>query len=253
MCQGAANEDLKGKVAIVTGSARGIGKAIALELARRGADVVITDVDEAQAVATSDEIGALGRRTLAVPCDVSNRGQVDALVKRTVDELGRLDLFVNNAGVTRDTLLLRMSEEQWNLVLDINLKGTFFGCQAAAKVMVKARSGRIVNIASVVGITGNAGQANYSASKAGVIALTKTAAKELASRNINVNAVAPGFIETEMTRSLSDAARKAFLEHIPLARPGTPEDVARAVAFLCSPEAAYITGQCITVDGGLTM
>ena len=253
MPQSVVRQDLKGKSAIVTGSARGIGKAIASALADRGADLVISDVDEAQAQRTCDEIMALDRRAIAVPCDVSKREQVGALVERAVSEFGKLDIFVNNAGVTRDTLLVRMSEEQWDLVLDINLKGTFFGCQAAAKVMMKARTGRIVNVASITGLVGNVGQANYSASKAGVIALTRTVAKEFAARGINVNAVAPGFIETEMTRELSDKARAQFLQNVPLGRGGTPEDGATVVAFLCSADADYITGQCITIDGGLTI
>ncbi|CAK0763081.1 3-oxoacyl-(acyl-carrier-protein) reductase FabG [Gammaproteobacteria bacterium] len=246
------NEDLKGKVAIVTGSARGIGRAIALALAGRGADVVISDVLEDAARATADEIIALGRRSLVIRCNVTNRGEVDNLIQQTVNELGRLDILVNNAGITQDTLLVRMSEEQWDRVLDINLKGTFFACQSAAKVMMKARSGKIVNIASVVGLTGNVGQANYAASKAGVIALTKTVSKELASRNVNVNSVAPGFIETDMTKQLSEAARKSFLDHIPMNRAGSAEDVANAVVFLCSPAADYITGHCLTIDGGMT-
>ncbi|CAK0768054.1 3-oxoacyl-(acyl-carrier-protein) reductase FabG [Gammaproteobacteria bacterium] len=247
-----SHEDLKGKVAIVTGSARGIGRAIALALANRGADVVISDVLEDAARVTADEIIALGQRSLAARCNVINRGEVDNLIQQTVTELGRLDILVNNAGITQDTLMIRMSEEQWDRVLDINLKGTFFACQSAAKVMIKARSGKIVNIASVVGLTGNIGQVNYAASKAGVIALTKTLSKELASRNINVNSVAPGFIETDMTKQLSDAARKMFLDNIPLSRAGSPEDVANAVVFLCSPAANYITGHCLTVDGGMT-
>ncbi|CAK0753335.1 3-oxoacyl-(acyl-carrier-protein) reductase FabG [Gammaproteobacteria bacterium] len=244
--------DLKGKVAIVTGSARGIGRAIASALAQRGADVVISDVLEDAARETADQLLAHGGRTLAVRCNVANRGEVEHLIQETVQSLGRLDILVNNAGITRDTLLVRMSEEQWDLVLDINLKGTFFACQAAAKVMMKARSGKIVNIASVVGLTGNVGQANYAASKAGVIALTKTVSKELGTRNVCVNAVAPGFIESDMTKSLSEAARKAFMDHIPLNRPGTTEDVANAVVFLCSPASDYITGHCLTVDGGMT-
>jgi 3-oxoacyl-[acyl-carrier protein] reductase len=246
-----AREDLLGKVAIVTGSARGIGRAIALALARRGADVVISDVVEDQAGATAQEIRALGRRSLAVRCDVSQRDQVFALVERTVGELGTLDIHVNNAGITRDALLLRMTEEQWDLVLDINLKGTFFGCQAASKVMLKQRAGKIVNVASIMGLVGNAGQANYAASKAGVIALTRSAAKELAGRNINVNAIAPGFIETEMTRALPESAVKSFLEMVPMKRTGKPEEVADLVCFLASSESDYITGQVITIDGGL--
>ena len=249
----ALKEDLLGQVAIVTGSARGIGKAIALALARRGADVVITDIDEAVSRATSKEIEGLGRRSLAIRCDVSQKADVETLVKTTLGTLGGLDIFVNNAGITRDTLLMRMSEEQWDQVLDINLKGTFFGCQVAGKAMMKARRGRIVNLASIMGLVGNVGQANYAASKGGVIALTRSAAKELAARNINVNAIAPGFIETEMTRELPEKSRQQFLDIVPLKRVGTPEDVAHLVCFLCSEESSYITGQVIVIDGGLTI
>jgi 3-oxoacyl-(acyl-carrier-protein) reductase len=246
-------EDLTGKVAVVTGSARGIGRAIALALARRGADVVVSDVDLPGAESTAAEIAALGRRSLAVRCNVVRRDEVDALVERALADLGRLDIFVNNAGITRDGLAIRMTEEQWDLVLDINLKGTFFGCAAAAKAMMKARAGVIVNIASITGLLGNVGQANYAASKAGVIALTRTLAKELASRNIRVNAVAPGFIETEMTRDMTDKAKAAFLEYVPMGRGGRPEEIAEVVGFLCAPASSYITGECITVDGGLTI
>ncbi len=245
--------NLKGQTAIITGAGRGIGRAIALALAGRGADVVVGDIDAAAAQAVASEAAALGVRSAAVACNVVIRSEVEALVERALSEFGRLDILVNNAGITRDTLLVRMTEEQWDLVLDVNLKGTFFGCQAAAKPMMKARSGKIVNLASITGLIGNAGQANYSASKAGVIALTRTVAKELASRNVQVNAIAPGFIETEMTRELPEKARAAFLDNIPLARPGTPDDVANLVCFLASPESAYITGQCIAIDGGLTM
>lgn len=246
-------EDLPGKVAIVTGSARGIGKAIAKALAERGADVVISDVDLEGAQVTSQEIAGLGHRSLALPCDVSQRGEVESLIETTVKELGRLDILVNNAGITRDGLLVRMSEDQWDRVLDINLKGTFLSCQAAAKVMMRQRAGKIINVASITGLIGNAGQANYSASKAGVLALTKTVAKELASRGITVNAVAPGFIATEMTAEMTAKAKEAFLDQIPLKRAGTPEDVAQVVCFLASPAADYITGECLVVDGGLTM
>jgi 3-oxoacyl-[acyl-carrier protein] reductase len=251
MSENTINMGLGDKVAVVTGSARGIGRAIALELARQGADVVISDVEEPQAGSTAEDVTKMGRRSSAVRCDVSNRDEVEALVQQTVEQFGKLDIFINNAGITRDTLALRMSEEQWCQVLDINLKGTFFGCQSAAKVMVKARRGKIVNIASVVGLTGNPGQANYSASKAGVVALTRTLAKELAPRNINVNAIAPGFIETEMTGHIPEKARAAWLDKIPLSRPGTPEDVAHLVCFLCSSASDYITGQVIPIDGGM--
>jgi 3-oxoacyl-[acyl-carrier protein] reductase len=242
---------LSGQRAIVTGSGRGIGRAIALELAKRGADVVISDVDEEAAKSVSSEIEQLGRRSLAVRCDVSRKGDVDSLVSEAVERLGGLEIFVNNAGITKDTLFIRMTPDQWEQVLDINLKGTFFGCQSAAKVMMKARTGSIVNVASVVGLMGNPGQANYASSKAGVITLTRTLAKELAPRNVRVNAVAPGFIETEMTDKLDDKARSAFLEHIPLKRPGTPDDVAGVISWLCSPYASYLTGQTIAIDGGL--
>ncbi|MCK4412302.1 MAG: 3-oxoacyl-[acyl-carrier-protein] reductase [Candidatus Eisenbacteria sp.] len=253
MTEASAQQNLAGKVALVTGAARGIGRAIALALARRGADLVISDIDEDGAKQTAAAISELGRRSLAVRCDVSRRDEVEALVNETVTQLGSLDILINNAGITRDTLLVRMTEEQWDLVLDINLKGTFFGCQAAAKRMMKARAGKIINLASITGLIGNVGQANYSASKAGVIALTRTVAKELAARNIQVNAIAPGFIETEMTREVSEKARAAFLENIPLKRAGKPEDVAQLVCFLASADADYITGQCITIDGGLTI
>ena len=251
MSENRIEQYLEGQRAIVTGSGRGIGRAIALELAKRGADVVISDVDDESAGAVVAEVEQLGRRSLAVRCDVSRKGDVETLVSEAVDKLGGLEIFVNNAGITRDTLFIRMSPEQWEQVLDVNLKGTFFGCQAAAKVMMKARNGSIVNVASVVGMMGNPGQANYASSKAGVITLTRTLAKELASRNVRVNAVAPGFIETEMTGKLDDKARDAFLEHIPLKRPGTPDDVAQAICWLCSPYASYLTGQTIAIDGGL--
>ncbi len=253
MAEEARTQDLAEQVAIVTGSARGIGKSIALALARRGADVVITDIDAEAAHATSQEITALGRRSLAIRCNVAKKLDVEALVKTTIDELGRLDIYVNNAGITRDGLMIRMSEEQWDLVLDINLKGTFFGCQVAGKAMMKARRGRIVNLASIMGLVGNVGQANYAASKGGVIALTRSAAKEMAARNINVNAIAPGLIETEMTRELPEKSRQQFLETVPLKRVGRPEDVANLVCFLCSQESSYITGQVIVIDGGLTI
>jgi len=253
MTETGRRDDLRDQVAAVTGAGRGIGRTIALALARRGAAVAVADVDLEATQGVAREIEDLGCRALASRCDVSQRADVETFIERTVQELGRLDVLVNNAGITRDGLLVRMSEEQWDRVLDINLKGAFFGCQAAAKVMMRARSGRIVNVASISGLTGNAGQANYAASKAGIIALTKSAARELAGRGIRVNAVAPGFIATDMTAEMPEKARQAFLQGIALQRAGTPEDVANVVCFLSSAESDYVTGQCIVVDGGLTM
>ncbi|MEW6013848.1 MAG: 3-oxoacyl-[acyl-carrier-protein] reductase [Candidatus Zixiibacteriota bacterium] len=241
------------KTALVTGSARGIGKAIAYRLGTEGAKVVISDVLFDLASATAEEFRRAGFESHAVKADVTKADDVASLVEETVTRFGTLDIVVNNAGITRDTLLLRMSEADWDLVLNINLKGAFLMTQAAAKVMIKQRSGRIINISSVVGRMGNAGQANYASSKAGLLGLTKSAAKELASRGITVNAVAPGYIATEMTEKLSDAAKEAFLNNIPLKRPGTPDDIAGVVAFLASEDAAYLTGQVIGVDGGLLM
>jgi 3-oxoacyl-[acyl-carrier protein] reductase len=245
--------DFKGKTALITGSARGIGKAIGERLAASGARVVVSDVLIEQAENTAREFGDKGYEAIAVKADVTSAEDVNRLLESTIARFQTIDILVNNAGITRDALLIRMSEEDWDRVLDINLKGAFLMTKGAAKIMMKQRSGRIINISSDIGRMGNAGQANYAASKAGLIGLTKTAAKELAGRNITVNAIAPGFIATDMTEKLSDAAREAILNNIPLQRVGTPQDIAAVVAFLASDDASYITGQVISVDGGLLM
>jgi 3-oxoacyl-[acyl-carrier protein] reductase len=245
---------LEGKVALVTGASRGIGRAIALELARQGADVAINYAgNEAAARDVADEIARLGRRALVVKANVADADEVETMVKQTINELGKLDILVNNAGITRDNLLMRMKEAEFDEVIAINLKGVFNCIKAVTRPMMKARSGRIINISSVVGVMGNAGQANYVAAKAGVIGMTKSVARELASRGITVNAVAPGFIETDMTSVLGEDTKESLLGEIPLARLGKPEDIANMVAFVASEKAEYITGQVFHVDGGMCM
>jgi 3-oxoacyl-[acyl-carrier protein] reductase len=248
--------ELEGKVALITGAGRegkGIGRSIALELAGAGADIVIADFVEEAAIAVAGEVKAAGRESLAVKTNVSDPADVEAMVNAALERFGKIDILINNAGITRDNLILRMSEQEWDSVLDTNLKGTFICTKFVSKHMLRARSGSIVNVASVMGVIGNPGQANYSASKGGVIALTKTTAKELGSRGINVNAVAPGFIQTVMTEEMSEGAKKEIEQRIPLQRLGTPDDVARVILFLCSQAAGYITGQVINIDGGMVM
>ena len=244
---------LTGQVAVVTGASRGIGRAIALKLAGEGAAVVVTATSVEGARRTADEIAAAGGKALALKVDVSVAAEVEGLVKETQAAFGRLDILVNNAGITRDGLIMRMKESDWDAVIDVNLKGAFNCTREASKLMSKARYGRIVNVSSVVGEMGNAGQANYCASKAGMIGLTKSVAKELARRNVTVNAVAPGFIETDMTQELSDKARESLQEQIPMGRLGASDDVAAAVLFLVSGGAAYITGHVLSVNGGMYM
>lgn len=245
---------LQGKHALVTGASRGIGRSIALELAKQGAHVAVNyagSEDRAQAVV--DEIIALGQKAFKVQADVSNEKSVKDMVKTVIDTFGSLDILVNNAGITKDNLLMRMKEADFDDVININLKGVFLCTKAVSRPMMKQRGGTIVNVASIVGVSGNPGQTNYVASKAGVIGMTKSVAKELASRNIRVNAVAPGFISTDMTDKLSDEQQEAMLDMIPLGKLGTPEDVAVVVRFLASDDAKYMTGQTIHIDGGMVM
>lgn len=244
----------QGKTAIVTGGSRGIGRAVCLEFARSGANIVLCYADNEQAAEeTVKDCKKLGAKAIAIRCNVLVSAEVDKLVKTAVETFGTVHILVNNAGITRDGLLLRMKEEDFDTVVDTNLKGTFLCMKAVARTMTRQRYGRIVSLSSVVGLHGNAGQINYAASKAGIIGLTKSMAKELASRGITVNAVAPGFIETDMTAVMKDAAKEAAIASIPAARLGQPEDVAKAVAFLASDCAAYITGQVLPVDGGMAM
>ncbi|MEK7800113.1 MAG: 3-oxoacyl-[acyl-carrier-protein] reductase [Nitrospirota bacterium] len=244
---------LQGKTAIVTGAAQGIGRAIAECLAQAGADIAVADLDPGRSVETVASVEKLGRKALNIKVNVADANETKAMVEQVMKAWGKVDILVNNAGITRDGLLLRMKEEDWNLVLQINLNGTFNCTKAVLQPMTKQRYGRIVNIASIVGVIGNAGQANYSASKAAVIGFTKTVGREYASRNVTVNAVAPGFIDTAMTHGLSADVKDTLLKQIPLGRLGTPADIAAAVRFLVSEDAAYITGHVLHVNGGMLM
>lgn len=245
---------LKGKAALVTGASRGIGRAIAIALAEAGADVVVNYAgSESAAAETARAIEALGRKAVLAKADVGKAAEAEQLVKTALDTFGRLDILVNNAGITRDNLLMRMKEEEFDQVIETNLKGVYNCLKAVTRPMMKQRAGTIINISSVVGVLGNAGQANYVAAKAGVIGLTKSAARELASRGITVNCVAPGFIETDMTDKLTEEMKSTMLAQIPLAKLGQPEDIARVVTFLAGEGASYMTGQTIHVDGGMVM
>ena len=245
---------LKGKNAIVTGGSRGIGKAIALELAQNGASIIINYTSNKEAAEkTVKEIQQLGVKALAICCDVRDADAIKKMIDRIEEDFDTIDILVNNAGITRDNLLLRMKEEEWQQVMDVNLKGVFLCTKAVIRKMIKQKQGRIINISSVVGVIGNAGQANYSASKAGVIGFTKSIAREVSTKGINVNAVAPGFIDTDMTAILSEDIKENLLNNIPLKRFGKPEDVANLVVFLSSDKSNYITGEVINVDGGMAI
>ena len=246
--------NLTGKVALVTGASRGIGQATAIDLAKAGADVVVNFIgNEAVAQETVEKIEALGRKAIKIKADVGNAEEVQAMVDEAVAVFGHIDILVNNAGITRDGLLIRMKDSDWDDVLNINLKGVYLVTKAVAKLMVKQRAGRIINMTSVSGVTGNVGQANYAAAKAGVIGFTKTCAKELAARGITVNAIAPGFIETAMTDALPEKIKEGIAGTIPFGRMGQPEEIANVVTFLASDFASYITGQVLNVDGGMVM
>ncbi|EOD00561.1 3-oxoacyl-[acyl-carrier-protein] reductase [Caldisalinibacter kiritimatiensis] len=246
--------DLKGKVALITGGSRGIGKAIAIKLASLGADIIINYVSsEQRAKDVVKEIESVGRKGLAVKADVSKMEEAKNLIDAAIKEFGKIDILVNNAGITKDNLLMRMSEEEWDAVLNINLKGTFNVTKSIIRKMIKQKNGSIINISSVVGLTGNAGQCNYSASKAGIVGFTKSLAKEVGKKNIRVNAIAPGFIQTDMTDKLPDKIKEEYIKNIPLNKLGEPDDIANMVAFLASDLSKYITGQVLTVDGGMTI
>lgn len=245
--------DFSGKTALVTGGARGIGRSIGMALAASGCQIIVSDVDADGVEQTAEDISNSGVRSLAVQADVSSAEDVRGLVDKSLETFGRIDILVNNAGITRDNLLMRMKEDEWDLVLRVNLRGAFICTKQVIRPMMKQKAGKIINIASIVGVMGNAGQANYSASKAGMIGLTKSAAKEVAGKNIQVNAVAPGFIQTEMTEHLREDVKEAYMQNIPARVFGTPGNVADAVLFLSSPMSDYITGQVIHVDGGLVM
>ncbi len=244
---------LKGKVAFITGSAQGIGKTIAKKLGEQGADLVLIDINEEVLNKTVEDFKSLNVKVKSYICDISDFNKTDELAKVVLADFGKVDIIVNNAGITRDNLVMRMSESEWDLVIRINLTGTFNVCKAFTRFLLKQRSGRIINISSVIGLMGNAGQVNYAASKAGILGLTKSLAKEFGARNILVNAIAPGFIETEMTKQLSDSDREAYSKIIPLKRFGSPEDVSNIVLFLSSELSSYITGQVIQCDGGMIM
>mgnify|MGYP000897110672 FL=1 len=246
--------NLIGKVALITGASRGIGRACALKLAKLGADIAINcSKNKALAEEAANEIKNIGRKAIVIQADVSKQKEVELMVETTIKQLGSLDILINNAGITRDSLLLRMKEDDWIKVLETNLNSVFFTTKAASKYMIRKRQGRIINISSIIGIAGNIGQANYAASKAGIIGFSKSVAKELASRNVLVNVIAPGFIETDMTNALNKQQKEIILSSIPLKRYGKPEDVANLAAFLSSEESSYLTGQVIFVDGGMNM